>query len=309
MNNDVIGSTTVTQYTSFYVDGFNNILNFPTTSGAFPPTHATTVLNWAGDTNLYRASAGLLQTDDQLAIGTLNASSSGFALTASSPGNVVQASPTTAAQIGYLSNVTSDIQAQLNNKLSLTGGTLTGPLTLPDGTPGEPSLNFTGFPTTGLSAEDGLLALNTANGPAITINQDGNVTINQAAIGTTLTITGGGASISGNLTIPSGTGIITTDAITINNPPVNGTDGTNKAYVDSVAVGLSVKPPCNVVATAPDGNIDLSGFPTIDSVVTSTGFRVLLTDETDGVENGIWQIASGGVWSSPCRFRYRRKCR
>ena len=302
VNNDVIGSTTVTQYTSFYVDGFNNILNFPTASGAYPPTNATTVLNWAGDTNLYRASAGLLQTDDQLAIGTLNASSSGFALTASSPGNVVQVSPTTATQIGYLSNVTSDVQTQINGKLSLTGGTLTGPLTLPDGTSSMPSLNFAGYPGTGLSATGGVLALDTNASPAITINQDGNVTINQASSGTTLTVTGGGASISGNLTIPSGTGIITTDAITINNAPVAGTDGANKAYVDSVAVGLQVKSPCNLVATAPDGNIDLSGFPTIDSVVTSTGFRVLLTDETDGVENGIWQINSGGVWARPSDF-------
>jgi hypothetical protein len=303
VNNDTVGSTTVTQYTAFYVDGFANTFNFPTATGAFPPTNATTVLQWAGDTNLYRASANLLKTDDEYAIGTIPLTdNTGFALTAASPSNIVQHSATTAIQLGYLSTATGDIQAQLNGKVSKSGDTMTGPLTLPDGTSSAPSLNFAGFTTTGLSAAGGLFSLDTNGNPALTINQNGNVTINQAASGTTLTVAGGGASISGNLTIPSGSGRIITDAITINNAPVAGTDGTNKAYVDSVATGLQVKAPCNVVATAPDGNITLAGFPTIDSVATSTGYRVLLTDETNGVQNGIWQINSGGMWVRPSDF-------
>lgn len=50
----------------------------------------------------------------------------------------VAASSVTSTQLGYLSGVTSAIQTQLNNKLSLSGGTLTGPLTLS----GNPTSNL-----------------------------------------------------------------------------------------------------------------------------------------------------------------------
>jgi hypothetical protein len=302
-NSDTIGSTTVTKYTSLYIDGFNNVLNFPAVTTTFLPTYTTTRLQWGQDTpistNLYRAATSLLKTDANFAIGTLGASAAGFALTAATAGNVIQVSPTTATELGFVNGVTSPIQTQLNNKLSLSGGTLTGALTLPQGSSINPSLNFTGFPQTGLSATSGLLSLNTSGSPVVTINQTGNVTINGASSGTTLTVTGGGASISGNLTIQPGSGRIITDAITINNAPINGTDGTNKAYVDSVAVGLAVKTPCNLVDVL---NTATSGFPIIDSVATTTSYRVLLTAENNCVLNGIWQINSGGSWSRPTDF-------
>lgn len=50
----------------------------------------------------------------------------------------VAVSSVTSTQLGYLSGVTSAIQTQLNNKLSLSGGTLTGPLTLS----GNPTSNL-----------------------------------------------------------------------------------------------------------------------------------------------------------------------
>ncbi len=296
------GKALVSTYTSYLIDGFNNILNFPTATGIHLPTNPTAVLEWSDDTpgtNLYRASTSLLQTDGNFAIASLNAGSAGNALYANAS-NIIQTSPTTATELGYVSGVTSSIQTQLTSKLPLSGGTMTGALTLPAGSSAAPSLNFTGYSGTGLSAASGLLALNTSNSPVLTINQGGNVVINQAASGTTLTVTGGGASISGNLTLPSGFGYrIITDAITINNSPVNATDGTNKSYVDSVAVGLQVKSPSNVVDVSPTTTY---GFPVIDSIATTTNYLVLLTAQADGVYNGIWQINNGGIWSRPTDF-------
>ena len=55
----------------------------------------------------------------------------------------------------------------------------------------------------------------------------------------------------------------------------------------------NIKLPSVVVSTA---NQTLSGTPTIDGVATVAGDRVLLTGQTNPVENGIWIIAAG-AWA------------
>ena len=55
----------------------------------------------------------------------------------------------------------------------------------------------------------------------------------------------------------------------------------------------NIKLPSNLVATS---NQTLSGTPTIDSVATVAGDRVLLTGQTNPVENGIWIVAAG-AWA------------
>jgi hypothetical protein len=61
----------------------------------------------------------------------------------------------------------------------------------------------------------------------------------------------------------------------------------------SVAEGTAVKAPCHVATTA---NITLSGLQTIDSIVLVDGDRVLVKNQTNGVENGIY-TASSGNWT------------
>lgn len=75
--------------------------------------------------------------------------------------------------------------------------------------------------------------------------------------------------------------------------PVNDNDATNKAYVDSVAQGLSVKDSCRAATTA---NITLSGEQTIDGVSIVAGNRVLVKSQTDETENGIY-VASATAWA------------
>lgn len=65
-----------------------------------------------------------------------------------------------------------------------------------------------------------------------------------------------------------------------------------KAYVDSVAQGLNVH---TAVAVATTENITLSGEQTIDGVLTSAD-RVLVKDQTDPTENGIY-VSASGAWS------------
>jgi len=69
-------------------------------------------------------------------------------------------------------------------------------------------------------------------------------------------------------------------------------DAATKAYVDSVAQGLNVH---DAVAMATTENITLSGEQTIDGILTSAD-RVLVKDQTDPKENGIY-VSAAGAWT------------
>lgn len=81
----------------------------------------------------------------------------------------------------------------------------------------------------------------------------------------------------------------TSGSITVPLSPSGNTDAAPKEYVDSVASGLALKEP--VVAATDGSNIDLTSATDpnpIDGVNLSDGDRVLLKDQTDGTENGIY---------------------
>jgi hypothetical protein len=81
--------------------------------------------------------------------------------------------------------------------------------------------------------------------------------------------------------------------INVPNTPSDGQDAVNKNYVDSVAQGLDVKESVRVATTA---NITLSGEQTIDGVSAVAGDRVLVKNQTDAEDNGIYVVASG-AWA------------
>jgi hypothetical protein len=76
--------------------------------------------------------------------------------------------------------------------------------------------------------------------------------------------------------------------------PSGNTDLANKLYVDSVASGLSWKQPFQVATTV--NLASLSGFPIIDTYQTVAGDRVLVKNQTNAAQNGIY-IASSGAWA------------
>lgn len=71
------------------------------------------------------------------------------------------------------------------------------------------------------------------------------------------------------------------------------TDVANKAYVDSVAQGLTTKTAVKVATTA---NITLSGLQTIDGVLLVAGDRVLVKNQTVQSQNGVYDAAAG-AWT------------
>jgi hypothetical protein len=75
--------------------------------------------------------------------------------------------------------------------------------------------------------------------------------------------------------------------------PTSNSDVATKAYVDSVAQGLSTKTAVRVATTA---NITLSGTQTIDGVSVIAGDRVLVKNQTTTTQNGVYDVASG-AWA------------
>jgi hypothetical protein len=80
---------------------------------------------------------------------------------------------------------------------------------------------------------------------------------------------------------------------TASNAPVGSTDLVNKYYVDALTLGLSFKSPAVCATTA---NITLSGLQTLDGVTVVAGNRVLVKNQTNAAQNGIY-AAAAGAWT------------
>jgi len=87
-----------------------------------------------------------------------------------------------------------------------------------------------------------------------------------------------------------------------NEPPFSlGLPPMPATYTDrlqGLSTSVAVKPPCRVATTV---NIALSGLQTIDGVALSAGDRVLVKNQTDPVENGIYD-ASASDWHRALDF-------
>lgn len=62
---------------------------------------------------------------------------------------------------------------------------------------------------------------------------------------------------------------------------------TSTDRLNGLSTSVAIKPPCKVATTA---NITLSGEQTIDGVAVVSGDRVLVKDQTDATENGIYVV-------------------
>ena len=82
--------------------------------------------------------------------------------------------------------------------------------------------------------------------------------------------------------------------------PTGDADAVTKGYVDGVAQGLDVKASCKLATSS---NLSsLSGTSNgIDGQAISVGDRILVKDQTDASENGIYVVASG-AWSRAADF-------
>jgi hypothetical protein len=173
----------------------------------------------------------------------------------------VAVSSVTSTELGYVSGVTSAIQTQFNNKQPLDAQlTDIAGLTPTDS-------NFIVGDGTNFVAESGA-TVRTSLGLGSIATQDSN----------NVTITGG--SITGMST------------------PSLGSDVTTKTYVDDLVAGLKTRIITRLATTANlDLATDLENGDTLDGVSLVTGNKILVKDQTNQTQNGIYIVPASGAAS------------
>lgn len=156
-------------------------------------------------------------------------------------------------------------------------------------TSGETIVDGTSIGVTGVN-HVGITNAATGNGPVIeSLGDDTNIDLNLQAKGT------GVVNISDNASI---TGTLDMNDQLINNvaTPVSDNDAATKAYVDGVASGLDVKQSVRVATTAA-GTLasDFENGDVVDDVTLSTGDRILIKNQVDETENGIYVVNASGA--------------
>ena len=100
-------------------------------------------------------------------------------------------------------------------------------------------------------------------------------------------------SILSNSFITNSGSILSGNSLTGLDPPINDNDAASKVYVDSIINGFKIKEAADVATT---NDIILSGIQTIDGYLILNGNRILVKNQLNAVENGIY-IADIGPWS------------
>lgn len=94
------------------------------------------------------------------------------------------------------------------------------------------------------------------------------------------------------------TGVVSFNGQRITNlaQPIADSDGASKVYVDNLSQGLASKPSVIVATT---GNIALNSLQTIDGHLLTANQRVLVKNQSNSVENGIYEAGSGNWQRAP----------
>ena len=287
----------------------------PITLGTTVLTNGQTTLGLAGLTSL--GVSGNATITGTLALGSDFAINTNKFTVASATGNTAVAgtlSVTGATTLSSTLGVTSN--ATVGGTLGVTGATtLADTLAVTGATTLSSTLAVTSNTTVGGT-------LGVTNNFAVNTNKfvvdattgdtavGGNLSVTtNATVGGTLGVSsnasiGGTLGVTGNTTIGGTLGVTGaasfSDGLDMNNTKITGlaeptadSDAATKYYVDAARSGLDIK---NSVKAATTGAITLSNTQTIDGIALSVGDRVLVKNQADASQNGIYVVASG-TWA------------
>ena len=186
----------------------------------------------------------------------------------------------------FTGTLTTNAQPNITSVGTLTDLTVTNVATA----------NINGYAATvSSSAQSNITSLGTLTGLVVSGNIQSNanvITDNILAKGINVTVTAG---TDGNIVLaPQGTGTVDVSSKRITGlaTPTQATDAATKGYVDASSQGLDIK---NSVRAATTTNITLEGTQTVDGVVLVAGDRVLVKNQTNATQNGIYVV--GTPWT------------
>ena len=166
----------------------------------------------------------------------------------------------------------------------------------------------TGSGTTGITVTLANSGVSAGTTSGITVDAKGRITaITGLAVSDIPTLTAAKISdfdttVQANrldeMAAPTGAVDFNSQRITGLSDPSGAQDAVTKSYVDAVKTGLDVKDSVKVATTA---NITLSGTQTIDGVSVAADERVLVKNQSDASENGIYDCKSG-AWARSSDF-------
>jgi hypothetical protein len=302
----------------------NSILNSANALGAVTSVSATAPITKSGTTTptigisaSSGSAAGSMSAADKTKLDAVSGTNTGDQTTVSGNAGTVTTNAnltghvTSSGNAAVLGSFTSaDLKTALTNETGsgvavfATSPTFITPVL---GTPASGNLANCTFPTlnqaTTGNADTATLAANVTTNANLTghITSTGNAAVlgsfTSAQLASALTNeTGSGAAVFGTsptMASPTMTGTVTVPT------PSNNTDAATKAYVDTIKQGsIDIKDSVRVASTA---NIAigsaLTNGSTIDGVTVATGNRVLLKDQSDASENGIYAVVGSGAAS------------
>ena len=162
-------------------------------------------------------------------------------------------------EFGYLNGVSSNIQTQLDAK-------------------GASNANLTAIGN--LATTDGNFIVGSGS---TWVAETGSTARASLGLGTISTQAANSVAITGG-------------TITGLGAPSSGSDVATKTYVDDLVTGLKTR---IITRAATTGNItlssDLQNGDTLDGVTLATGNKVLVKDQTDATENGIYNVVASGT--------------
>lgn len=191
--------------------------------------------------------------------------------------NILDGATLTTTELNYVDGVTSGIQGQLDLKAPLANPTFTGVVDVA----ATGSIRFDG--ATADANKTTLTVVDPTAGRTISLpNASGTVALVENKLHDFALAT---ASVDLN-----------NQKITNLTDPTNPQDAANKRYVDAAVVGIDWKASVRVATTAAVTlATGLENGDTLDEVTLATGDRVLVKNQTDATENGLYVVAASGA--------------